>query len=144
MGGVRQAASGGPKEREMPLLLKLRSSVARQAARVIGRLALALALIFMSLEMMRVRGWGLSLIENLASALSLSVVEFWTAIASFSVAAAFGLLILGLGATALSRSALLDRTDPPEEQIDVQAVAQLIRSYEVHEAGHRTAPSPGA
>ncbi|HUG81537.1 MAG TPA: hypothetical protein VML01_07735 [Bryobacterales bacterium] len=118
--------------------------MARQAARVIGRLALALALIFMSLEMMRVRGWGLSLIENLASVLSLSVVEFWTASASFSIVAAFGLLILGLGASALSRSALLDRTDPPEEQIDVQALVQLIRSYEVHEAEHRTAPSPGA
>lgn len=109
-----------------------------------GRLALALALIFMSLELMRVRGWGLSLIENLASALSLSVIEFWTAIASFSVAAAFGLLILGLGASALSRSTLLDRTDPPEEQIDVQALSQLIRSYELHEAQHRATSSPGA
>jgi hypothetical protein len=128
----------------MPLLVKLQSSVVRKAIKAIGRLALALALIFMSLEMMRVRGWGLSLIENLASALSLSVVEFWTAVASFSVAAAFGLVILGLGASALSRSALLDRTDPPEEKIDAQAVAQLIRSYEVHEAGQGAAPSPGA
>ena len=96
------------------------------------------------MEMMRVRDWGLNLVESLASALALSVTEFWTAIANFSVVAAFGLLILGLGASALSRSALLNTADPPEEQIDVQALTQLIRSYEMYQAGHRAAPSPGA
>jgi hypothetical protein len=127
----------------MPLLLKLRSSTIRQGTRVIGRLALSLALIFMSLEMMRVRGWGGGLIEDLASSLSLSVAEFWGAVAGFSVVAAFGLLILGLGASALSRSTLLDRTDPVEEEIDVQAVTQLIHSYDLYETERSAAPTPG-
>jgi Mg2+/citrate symporter len=128
----------------MPLLLRLKSSAVRQATKVIGRLALMLALIFMSLEMMRVQGWGLDVVERLASALSLSVTEFWTTIAGMSVAAAFGLLILGLGASALSRSTLLDTEENPEEEIDVQAITQRIRSYELHEAGRGEAHSTSA
>ncbi len=128
----------------MPLLLRLKSSAVRQATKVIGRLALMLALIFMSLEMMRVQGWGLDLVEHLASALSLSVTEFWTTIAGMSVATAFGLLILGLSASALSRSTLLDTEEKPEEEIDVQAITQRIRSYELHESGRSAAQSTSA
>ena len=113
----------------------------RTATKYVGRLALALALICMSLELIRIRGWGVSQVEHFASTAGLSVGEFWASVASVSVAAAFGLLILGLLATSLSRSRF-DETEP-EEEIDVAAVSQRIRNFEefqVAQAGRGTQP----
>ena len=126
----------------MPLLLRMRRSTMRTATKYVGRLALALALICMSLEMIRIRGWGVSQVEHFDSTAGLSVGEFWASVASVSVAAAFGLLILGLLATSLSRSRFLDETEP-EEEIDVAAVSQRIRNFEefqVAQAGRGTQP----
>lgn len=113
----------------MPLLLKMRRSTVKTAAKYVGRLALALALVCMSLEMIRLRGWGARQVEYLASSAGLSVDGFWAQVASISVVAAFGLLIIGLIASGLSRSKFLEETEP-EEEIDVAAVSQRIRNFE--------------
>ena len=124
----------------MPLLLKMRRSAMRAAAKYVGRLALALALVCMSLEMIRLRGWGGDQVEYLASTVGLSVADFWARVAGVSVVSAFGLLVIGLLASGLSRSRLLDDAEP-EEEIDVAAVSQRIRSFEqfqVEQAGRGT------
>jgi len=113
----------------MPLLLKMKRSMVRKTSRYVGRLALVLALVCMSLEMIRLRGWGVSQVEFFAASAGLSVAELWTRVASISVAAAFGLLIIGLVASGLSRSRFLDEIEP-EEEIDVAAVSQRIRNFE--------------
>ncbi len=114
----------------------MRRSTMRTATKYVGRLALMLALVCMSLEMIRLRGWGVSQVEYLASAAGLSVAELWARVASVSVAAAFGLLIIGLIASGLSRSRLLDEAEP-EEEIDVAAVSQIIRNFEEFQVEQR-------
>lgn len=121
----------------MPLLLRMPRSTIKVATKYVGRLALALALFCMSLEMVRLRGWGVNQVEYLASNAGLSVGEFWARVASISIVAAFGLLVIGLAASGLSRSKFLDEIEP-EEEIDVAAVSQRIRNFEqfqVEQAG---------
>ena len=121
----------------MSLLLRLRRSFLQKSARTIGRLALLLALLFMTLEMMRLRGWGVALVERVAASFGLSLAQFWANVSNVSVAAAFGLLILGLVATGLGRSRLLDEEEHKEEEIDVQEISRWIRTFETHQQAGR-------
>jgi len=123
----------------MPLLLNVKRSVLQKWTRTAGRLALLLALFFMTLEMMRVRGWGSMWVEQAAASFGLSAAEFWSYAANISVAAAFALLILGLVATGLSRSRMLDDVEQEEEKINVEEISEWIRSYEVHQQAGRGA-----
>jgi len=113
----------------MPLFVRISRSFTRTATKYVGRLALVLALVFMSLEMIRARGWGIGVVESVAANVGLSVADFWAHVASLSVVAAFGLLVVGLVASWLSRSPLLEDAEP-DESIDVAAVTQRIRSFE--------------
>ena len=124
----------------MPLLVKMKRSTVRTVTKYVGRVALLLALVCMSLEMIRLRGWGIAQVEYLASTLGVSVPQLWSRVASGSVAAAFALLIIGLAASALSRSRYLEQSEANDE-IDVAAVSQRIRSFEqfeVNRAGRGT------
>ena len=107
--------------------------------KLVGHLALVIALILMSLEMRRVRGWFADETEYLISAIGWSAPEFWATVANGSATAAVLMLIIGMTANRLSRSRMLAAAEAAADKLYAKAVLERIRAYEDSDSSARDA-----
>ena len=103
---------------------------APKAIKLLGRFALVIALLLMTLEMFRVWGWFTEDIGGLIATMGWSAQEFWATVANVSVTLAFLMLIIGMAANRLSRSRVFVSAEAAADTLDSKAVLERIRADE--------------